>query len=441
MGDQNLRLLHFADLHLGVQSGGRIDPATGLNQRIVDVCDRLDALCDAAEAQQVHAVLFAGDAFNNQHPNPTLQSLFAARIRRLARGGVAVFLLIGNHDLPRAAALAHPFSIYDALEVERVVVGDRAQVYRMPLRDGAPAPELQVAALPHFSRHQVLAALGEDVGDPDKVIEEQVARTVRSLGDAVDPSLPSVFIGHCHVNQADIGPAHALFGVSDVEVSLSTLTSGQPFCYFGLGHIHKRQVLSSDPFVAYPGSLERVDFGEGERIDVGQAAVTKHTEAEPKGYYRFDLVRNGDWHLDAEPRFETIDARRFVTLRLGELAAADPLDDIARRVALVRQSGVTFDDAFVRITASLSAPDRARVSSGAVRNLIGEAYDVRLALDAQVSTLVRDPRFAEPMSENEALDHFLQTKEDWADDRDALQRLGREIIAEVLAKDAAKETG
>jgi exonuclease SbcD len=428
-----LRLLHFADLHLGLQSGGRIDPGTGLNQRIVDVCDRFDALCAAAEAEQVHAVLFAGDAFNNQHPNPTLQSLFASRVRRLARSGIGVFLLIGNHDLPKAAALSHPFSIYPALEVEHVVVGDRAQVYRMPLREGAPAAELQIAALPHFSRHQVLSALGADIEDPDKVIEEQFARTVRSLGDAIDPSLPSVFVGHCHVNQADVGDAHSLFGVSDVEVSLSTLVSGQPFPYFALGHIHKRQILSTEPFVAYPGSLERVDFGEGDRVDVSSEAVTGTRDADPKGFYRFDLA-GPQWRLDTEPRFETIDARRFITLRMGDLAVADPMDDLSRRISVARDAGHDFTDAFVRVTASLAAPDRARVSSAAVRAQIPEAYDVRLVLDARVSSLVRDPRFAEPMSENEALDNFLETKDDWSDDRDVLRRLGRELISEVLAK-------
>ncbi len=427
-----LRLLHFADLHLGVQAGGRLDPSTGLNRRIVDVCERFDALCDAAEAQDVHAVLFAGDAFNNQHPNPTLQRLFAERVRRLARSGIGVFLLIGNHDLPKAAALAHPFSIYDALEVERVVVGDRARVYRLPLRDGAPAPELQIAALPHFSKHAVLAGMGEDITDPDAVIQENLTKTVRALGDAVDPSLPAVFVGHCHVNQADIGTTQAKFDVSDIEVTLSTLVSGQPFPYFALGHIHKRQVLANDPFVAYPGSLERIDYGEGERVDVAATGVTAIREAEPKGFYRFDL--DASWQLAEEPRFEEIAARRFITLRLGELAVADPMDDLTKRVDLARAGGVAFDDAFVRVKAALAAPDRARVSASAVRSLFGEAYDVRLVLEVSTPGAVRDPRFAARMSESEALDRFLETRDDWVDDRDELRRLGRELMAEVTAK-------
>lgn len=425
MADDLLRLLHVADLHLGVQSGGRIDPTTGLNRRIVDVCERFDELCAHAETERIHAVLFAGDAFNNQHPNPTLQSLFASRVRRLARGGAAVFLLIGNHDLPRMASLAHPFSIYEALEVDGVVVGDRARVYRLPLHD-APAPELQVAALPHFSKHQVLARHGEDVD-----IDEAVANTIRALGEGIEPTLPAVFVGHCHVNQADLGETSSLFGVSDVEVSLSTLVSGQPFPYFALGHIHKRQVLSDEPFVAYPGSLERMDHGEGDKVDVTSDGRVTRKPAEAKGFYRVDLDPR-DQMLAGEPSFVEVAARRYVTLRLGDLNADRPGDDIARRVEAARAAGVLFDDAFVRVTGSVEASDRARVSSAAVRDAIGEAYDVAVALETRSGALVRDPRFAQRMSETQALDRYIETRDDWSDDADELRRLGRELIAEVL---------
>jgi exonuclease SbcD len=425
-----VRLLHFADLHLGVQSGGRLDPGTGLNQRVVDVCRRFDELCDAAEADQVDAVLFAGDAFNNQHPNPTLQSLFAERIRRLARSGIGVFLLIGNHDLPRMASLAHPFSIYDALEVEGVAVGDRAKVYRLPLRDGLG--DLQVAALPHFSRHQALARIGSDVADPEAHIAELVTRTVRDLGSQIDPQLPAVFIGHCHVNQADVGSAHSLFGVSDVEVSLSTLVATDAFPYYGLGHIHKRQVLNDAPFVAYPGSLERIDFGEGDKVDVGGNGALSQRAAEAKGFYRVDLVRDdSSWTLAAPPEFREVAARRFITLDLDTLDEQAPMDDIDRRIRAALDGGIDVGEAFVRVTATLPSADRGRINVAALRAMLDGAYDVSIALDTSSAALVRDPRFARRMSETDALDNFLESRDDWADDRAELARIGRELIAEV----------
>lgn len=432
---REIRLIHFADLHLGVESGGRPSPDTGLNQRIHDVCDRMEELCEVAEAEGVHAVLFAGDAFKHQHPTPTLQDLFARGIRRLRRAGAAVFLLIGNHDLPKMAGQAHPFSIYGALEIEGVVVGERATVHRLPLRDGAPVSQLQVAALPHFSRHEVLARLPEDVEDPDALIDELVADTVRGLGENLDPALPAVFAGHCHVHQADLGTSQTLFGLSDVEVSLSTLLTGHAFPYYALGHVHRRQVLSEEPFAAYSGSLERIDHGEGERVDAGADGTVARHPAEPKGFYRFDLAqRDGAWVLSGPPEFRTVAARSFVTVRVGDLGTDDPLSELEARIAAVRVAGVELTGAFVKIAGRIDASERGRLGRGAARELVPEAYDVRLALETQEgSAPVRDPRFAEPMPEHDALARYIESREDWAAERDELLRLGRELIDEVLA--------
>jgi len=427
-----LRLLHFADLHLGVETGGRTNPSTGLNQRIHDVCDRLGEVCETVARERVHAVLFAGDAFMNPRPSPTLQTLFAQGLRELTRAGAAVFLLVGNHDLPKMAGIAHPHAIYRALEVDGVVIGDRAQVYELALAGDAPVPALHVAALPHFSRAEVTAQLPEGE-DPTKFIEDRVAERVRALGTSIDTGAPAVFVGHCHVNQAEIGSAQTLFGVSDVEVSLSTLTSGQPFPYYALGHVHGRQVLRDDPFVAYSGSLERVDFGEGERVDVPREAGVSKRDADAKGFFRFDLIeRNGSWQLAETPEFRPVCARRFVSVRVGELEVTDPGADLAHRITKARAEGIEFDDAFVRVLGSVGVADRGRVTSATLRSLVSEAYDVRLALETHEASFVRDPRFAQRMTELEALEQYVDSREDWASDRDELLRLGRELAAEVL---------
>jgi DNA repair protein SbcD/Mre11 len=420
-----LKLLHFADLHLGVESGGRIDPATGYNQRWVDVCDRLDEVCRVCEAEGVHAVLFAGDAFKHQHPNPTLQSLFAERIRRLARSGAAVFLLVGNHDLPKMRHHAHPFSIYDALEVDGVVVGDKAEVYSLTLGADAPAEVLQVAALPHFSRQEVLLRY------PDLDIDEAVAERVNGLSSHIDPTRPSAFVGHCHVQQAELGTATSSFDLSEVQISLSSLVGDPPFPYYALGHVHHRQVLSEHPPVTYPGSLERTDFGEGARVDAGSNGKVRTRKAEPKGFYRVDLERSDHGWKASAVDFREVAARAFVTIRAGELDTTDPVRDLGARIDRVREEGVSLEGAFVRVMVTLPGSERGRLSAGAVREMIGEAYDARLSLETADTPAVRDPRFARTMGEAEALESYLQTREDWAEDREALLQLGRELIAEA----------
>ena len=68
-----IKLLHLADLHLGVENYGRTDPETGLHTRLLDYLARLDEAIDLALSEGVHAVLIAGDIYKNRTPNPTHQ--------------------------------------------------------------------------------------------------------------------------------------------------------------------------------------------------------------------------------------------------------------------------------------------------------------------------------------------------------------------------------
>ncbi len=78
-----IRLLHFADVHIGVESYGRIDPQTGLSSRVRDFLRRMDEMVEYARRNEVDLAIFAGDAFKSQNPNPTFQREFAFRIRDL----------------------------------------------------------------------------------------------------------------------------------------------------------------------------------------------------------------------------------------------------------------------------------------------------------------------------------------------------------------------
>jgi hypothetical protein len=74
------------------------------------------------------------------------------------------------------------------------------------------------------------------------------------------------------------------------------------------------------------------------------------------------------------------------------------------------------------------------VTRTAVRAIVAEAYDARVAIEsADEESSARDPRFAEPLSEYDALVKFVETRDDWAAERDELLRLARELIDEVLA--------
>ena len=107
---QPIRVLHFADVHIGMENYGVTDPETGVSSRALDFLARMDDMIDYAREGDVDLVIFAGDAFRGRSPNPTYQREFAARIRQLSQLAPTV-LLVGNHDTPMNAAKASSIEI------------------------------------------------------------------------------------------------------------------------------------------------------------------------------------------------------------------------------------------------------------------------------------------------------------------------------------------
>ncbi len=148
-----MKILHFADLHLGVESYGRINPTTGLSSRLHDFLSALDQVVDYALQNKVDLVLFCGDAYKSREPSQTQQREFAKRINRLSTSGIPIFLLIGNHDLPNAIGRATSTEIFDTLAVKNVYVSNRPDIYRIPTNSGI----IQIASLPWLRRSALLS--------------------------------------------------------------------------------------------------------------------------------------------------------------------------------------------------------------------------------------------------------------------------------------------
>ena len=121
-----IRVLHFADVHVGMENYGRLDPATGTSSRVRDFLDRVDEVVDYALAHEADLAIFAGDAFKNRDPDPTQQRELAQRFKRLA-DAMPLLLLVGNHDMPGMSARATSLDIFQALQVPGVIAGRRKE--------------------------------------------------------------------------------------------------------------------------------------------------------------------------------------------------------------------------------------------------------------------------------------------------------------------------
>ena len=83
------------------------------------------------------------------------------------------------------------------------------------------------------------------------------------LSSAVDPALPVVLAAHASVEGAVYGGERSVMLGGDLVLP-GSLVRDPRLDYVALGHIHKAQDLNprAAPPVIYPGSIERVNWGE-----------------------------------------------------------------------------------------------------------------------------------------------------------------------------------
>jgi DNA repair protein SbcD/Mre11 len=351
-----VKILHFADLHIGVENYGRPDPATGFSTRLLDFLNAFDELVDCAIESDVDLVLFAGDAYKSREPSQTHQREFAKRIRRLRTAGIPVFLLIGNHDLPNAVSRANALEIFHTLEVEGVYVAPKLEALRIPTRAGV----LQIVAVPWpnqsalVSRDQYKNLTIEQI---DRLTEELITREIIALGEEQDPGLPTILAAHIAISESRVkSGSEKWMTVGHFPALLPSSLRPDLFDYVALGHHHVHQQLGDRPPIVYPGSLQRVDFGE---------------EKDPKGFVMLELDPSqprGERVVNID--FREVQARRFVTVALTP-RAEDPTDEV---LSAIERASVA--DAIVRVQLSLHPAQDALLRDADMRRALVEAHTV-----------------------------------------------------------------
>ena len=66
----SIKVLHFADAHIDIITGGKRDPKSGFSYRTLDFLNALDRIVDSAIDEKVDMVIFAGDAYKDRNPVP-----------------------------------------------------------------------------------------------------------------------------------------------------------------------------------------------------------------------------------------------------------------------------------------------------------------------------------------------------------------------------------
>ena len=401
-----MKILHFADAHIDMANYGRHDPETGLPLRVLDFLKSLDTIVEAAINEKVDMVIFAGDAYKDRSPAPTFQREWGRRIIRLSQAKIPTLLLVGNHDLSPAIGRAHAIQEFDTLQVPYIRVLQTPELLKPSDLWDLP---VQVIAMPWIARSGLMASLDMSGTDSSEVfanLESRISDLINGWLEETDPNLPLILTAHASVQGATFGSERMVMLGSDLVLP-GSLVKNPRFDYVALGHIHKPQDLNEggQPPVIYPGSIERIDFGE----------------AADDRYFIIADVKRGKTKVEWRKLKE---ARRFIDRRIVLTSSEGVMENL--KDALPKD----VKDAIVRLTVEYPHEYDSLIDESALRKYAEDAFEFHLVKRPQMEARIRLPadQTVSSLSPLDLLDQYWRAVK--VEDADALQKLAQEILTD-----------
>jgi DNA repair exonuclease SbcCD nuclease subunit len=269
-----MRFIHVADVHLDTSFAGRTED---VRRRLREAShEAFRRAVDLAIREDVHAFLIAGDLFDGERLSFATERFLLEQIHRLGDHGITTVYAAGNHDPGSGESGLRPMAWPASVRV-----ASDATPQRIVVHDHEGDPVAVVTAIGHASSRE-----SDDLS----------RRFPPPQGE-----LPEVALIHTQVHASLGAEEHHPYAPSEL-----TYLMRAGYDYWALGHVHTRQVLSEDPPIAYPGSLQ------------GKT----HADIGPRGALLVDLSDRAAPAISFRPLAPV----RWETLRVDGLEEADALD-------------------------------------------------------------------------------------------------------------------
>jgi DNA repair protein SbcD/Mre11 len=230
-----MKVIHVADTHLGYRNfSGKLDPDRNLNQRECDVYDAWHAAIAVAVERSPDLFIHAGDLFDSSRPSPRAVVEALTGFAKLRDAGIPAVVIAGNHSTPRFRSGGSVFEILGKFGIRAIW--------------GAPETVRINGAAVHCIPHQP---------QPEQLIEDIRSLALDGTADA------NVLVLHAGLE----GVRQDYHEVNEIALAPEELAQAE-YAYVALGHLHRFQVPQLN--AAYPGSLERLGFGD---IDGDKAVI------------------------------------------------------------------------------------------------------------------------------------------------------------------------
>ncbi len=399
-----MRILHFGDVHIGMENYGKIDPKTGLNTRFLDFLNSLDEIVRHTKKTKPDLILFAGDAYKDRNPSPTHQREFAVRIKKMAAISPVV-LVVGNHDLPLALEKANTLDIFAALLVQNVTVSRTPEILKIKTKSGP----VQILTLPWITKGKLLEKnqfSGKSQEEIQKLLSRELTKTVVEKIKELDPKIPAIAVAHITCEGAVYGSERSVMLGQDLILPEKVFVHPK-IKYTGLGHIHKFQVLRKKPPIVYSGSINRIDFGE---------------EKDKKGFIQIEI------NDKTEFKFIPLKTRKFTTIKMDLSSTKDPILKIKKEIAKN-----DIKSAIVRVQVKVPEEQTEQITDSDIRRYLSQAHHIAsVSFETPETKKVREIKyFEQSASPLDTLDEYLKFRKFPKTKRKILKEYTNKLLEEI----------
>lgn len=239
-----MTIFHLADLHIG-KSVNRFSLLE--DQRHI-----LEQIIEAAQTERPDVILIAGDVYDKSSPGRAALALYDDFLTGLAKTGIPVLIIGGNHDSPQQLAIAG--RIIEARGIH-ITGGFEGKMKQVTLAD--EWGEVDFHLLPYIRPADVRGCFPDTAADS---YHSAVAAVLAAFPPT--PGRRNVLVAHQFVTAGGADPERSdsetepVGGVGNVDASLF-----EGYDYVALGHLHGPQKMGRDT-VRYAGSPLKYSFSE-----------------------------------------------------------------------------------------------------------------------------------------------------------------------------------
>ena len=372
-----MKIITFADAHIGISTYSTIDPKTNLNTRVLDSLNGIDQIINYAEENNIKYILFAGDMFKNALPSPTLVREINKRIKASAEKGIKWIIQDGNHDVSPLETAKSALDPLSTLKVENV---EHTRFEKTYMIDN----NIRVLVLPTYTT------------------QEEVENILSKYND----NIKTIVMGHFTSLNAKLNDWLIASNEDAIDIKIFQKPN---ILAVVLGHLHKHQILNTNPLSYYCSSTIRTDFNE---------------EHDKKGFVVLDIDNN----YNVSYIFKEIKTQEFLSVKMDLVGEDDAQANVMVYLNHIKKDLI---DKVVRVQLTLDKEnniDDNEILEFLKNNNVSYIANISKIFDRE--QLIRNKDINEQITEEEALREYFKDNSD----KDEIIKLGLSIINEMKEK-------